>query len=1209
MNINNQHLDNQQEEEEEIDLFDSMMNAVAEIFTTPNGIKLVKKPSSPSSEKEKEGEARSGGEGAESVRRNGQEDLPASNSKDAYKSKDAAKGCDFMSEDVPTLKKHNMEVDIVGSLLQDKPDDCEETKNPEPQTEAGLSQRLSDIPSTGNVCLSSTSEKTECPSSDCLTPATVPSPTTSPSHTSDVKYVCDKRFWQCPLCDFLAYSPGEFYAHTLRLHKIKCEHCEKHFIEVFTLHEHQARQHGVRNEGIFQCPFCKEFISRKSGRAISKHFQKHSVINDIRCDPCKLKFLTKNHLWKHMILEHQEGNLMNKQEVKREGNRKACEETINPEPATEAGPFQMLSGIPSKGNHTGNNCLSSASEKTECSSSDCLTTATAPSPTTPTLNQSEVGEDKFEGMLKSPSMSTNEEGAQSNIIDDPYGGTDFSQCPLCDFLTPSASNLHTHSLKLHESKCKYCEKRFVSLFELNEHQAKSHDKWDDRYCQCPFCKRLISKKKFNKHVQKHSLIRSFMCDQCQLSFVTKRNLWLHNIVEHREGKQQVNQEDTPQEKQSNEQKKDTHKFDDSKLACTKCKETFKTAGLFRRHMRLGCKQEEDRGISVDAPKVERKVFEEKETESAKETVSPSNEGCKRMEHMKTKGICKFRIQGCRRMDCKFAHEFPAHLIFPLYCEPFFHGQCDEGSERRRNCVKLHHVKYGSLNKLFLKKLGWLASNCELCKMATKFMHPGKLGIQIKVRNEKEDQQMQDNEDTPEADLRETETSEGSTKVEETKEIRLLADLDDPKPPAPELVVRERKVFDDDLIVQERLALDSNEDMDLNNTTTQGSRLLEHEPQSHFSVHVQEVSPEESTEELWKEPMGPAPMSFPVREIGPKKRAHGEKKEHWVPVPISFNVREVSPEERSEHSKSKPGRRVPVTFHPRETSPEDETTDLRGPLPVTFHVREISPEDRAAEPRGPVHQRLGQRETWSNSSFSRRAQTSGGSGYLNTAPSTPRSLNEPQTSSNVGRPESDLRHDESRDFAIFTLQLRNLLFLQPGHALGMSDFNKVMQWNKKWKNFGFSKWADLLDSTGLITIDRVGQSKEIRLLSKQHQIALEAFKSNSTKLLLTNSPLKLDNFGRLYCDQFTLQFHLELCETTLLDRVKQIPKIKLVGKDKRMLSLSDNNERPAPQEGSSPSRSGRGEASVDQQQAETRTPCYFFHQKGRCRNGQNCKYSH
>ena len=227
--------------------------------------------------------------------------------------------------------------------------------------------------------------------------------------------------------------------------------------------------------------------------------------------------------------------------------------------------------------------------------------------------------------------------------------------------------------------------------------------------------------------------------------------------------------------------------------------------------------------------------------------------------------------------------------------------------------------------------------------------------------------------------------------------------------------------------------------------------------------------------------------------------------------------------------------------------------------------------------------------------------------MNTAQSPPRNLNEPQRSSNVGRPEGDLQPEESRDFAIFTLQLRNLLFLQPGHALGMAHFNKVMQWNKKRpSDFGFSKWADLFDSTGLVSIDGAGHLKEIRLLAKEHKIALEAFKSNSTKLLLTNSPLSLDNFGTLYCDQFTLKFNQELCETTLWDRVKQIPKLKLG--DKRMLSLLDNNERSAakvPQEGSSE----RGESSVGQQQVATSTPCYFFHQKGRCRNGQNCKYSH
>ena len=155
---------------------------------------------------------------------------------------------------------------------------------------------------------------------------------------------------------------------------------------------------------------------------------------------------------------------------------------------------------------------------------------------------------------------------------------------------------------------------------------------------------------------------------------------------------------------------------------------------------------------------------------------------------------------------------------------------------------------------------------------------------------------------------------------------------------------------------------------------------------------------------------------------------------------------------------------------------------------------------------------------------------------------------------------------------------------------------------------------MLINTGLVTIDGAGQSKEIKLLSQQHQIALEAFKSNATKLLERNSPLRLENFERLYCDQFTLGFE-QLCQKTLWDRVKQIPKLKLTGKDKKMLSLKNNNEsqtQQTPQEG----RSERGdtstrivisgESSVVQNQA---TPCYYFHQRGRCRFGQNCKNTH
>lgn len=201
-------------------------------------------------------------------------------------------------------------------------------------------------------------------------------------------------------------------------------------------------------------------------------------------------------------------------------------------------------------------------------------------------------------------------------------------------------------------------------------------------------------------------------------------------------------------------------------------------------------------------------------------------------------------------------------------------------------------------------------------------------------------------------------------MEETKEIRLIADLEevDTSPPAPELVVRERQVFDEDIIVQERLALESSVDVNLNNTITQGSRLLKHEPQSRISFHVREVSPEENTEELKKEPKGPVPISLHVREVSPEERAEGNRKEPWRPVPISFHPREISPRD----TKREPREPVPMSFHVREVSPDE-----RNSVPICFHLREESPE----EARGPVHHRLGQR-TWSNSSFSSREQAPG-----------------------------------------------------------------------------------------------------------------------------------------------------------------------------------------------------------------------------------------
>ena len=248
-------------------------------------------------------------------------------------------------------------------------------------------------------------------------------------------------------------------------------------------------------------------------------------------------------------------------------------------------------------------------------------------------------------------------------------------------------------------------------------------------------------------------------------------------------------------------------------------------------------------------------------------------------------------------------------------------------------------------------------------------------------------------------------------------------------------------------------------------------------------------------------------------------------------------------------------------------------------------------------RRPVHQRLGPVTTWSNTTKSGESSMSDLRQW--------RDSNSPVTAKK-----------QQTDFAV---HLRNLLFLLPDFTLRMSDFNQIMQMNK-WKpsDFKFSKWGPGLLSTGLVSITGAGNhSKEMTLLPNAQKVALESFKENAIKILSSNGPLTFENFWDLYCDQvITLQFdHLD-CKTTLWARVQEIPGIRSEGKHKSLqsiLSLQSSTERSAPQENlSPPSNSGGGGALHDKhprQEVEAAERCYFFHQKGRCRYGENCRFAH
>merc|ERR1719192_1798797 len=99
---------------------------------------------------------------------------------------------------------------------------------------------------------------------------------------------------------------------------------------------------------------------------------------------------------------------------------------------------------------------------------------------------------------------------------------------------------------------------------------------------------------------------------------------------------------------------------------------------------------------------------------------------------------------------------------------------------RLNCFKLHHITYNNLNKMFFEKLEKLFSDCDLCRMAAKLLQPGKLGLQVEVRNDIDDQLKGDDREATKKvteDLNRVNV-EVQPEIEETKEIRLLADLND-----------------------------------------------------------------------------------------------------------------------------------------------------------------------------------------------------------------------------------------------------------------------------------------------------------------------------------------------------------------------------------------------------------------------------------------------
>jgi len=192
-------------------------------------------------------------------------------------------------------------------------------------------------------------------------------------------------------------------------------------------------------------------------------------------------------------------------------------------------------------------------------------------------------------------------------------------------------------------------------------------------------------------------------------------------------------------------------------------------------------------------------------------------------------------------------------------------------------------------------------------------------------------------------------------------------------------------------------------------------------------------------------------------------------------------------------------------------------------------------------------------------------------------------------------------DESLgQFDLFIAQLRDLLYLRPGHSMTMADFTQVMKLNKKGpSDYGFNRHIDLLTATDIVIIIGTGHCKVVKLLEKETKAALESFKANSTKLLSANSPLTLERFGKLYCDQFTLQFHRKLCEQTLENILKNVPSIKRHLSTPMCIKLLSLAEQSSSESVKGPSENVKNSPKK----------CLFFNQKGRCHFGHKCSDIH
>ena len=144
------------------------------------------------------------------------------------------------------------------------------------------------------------------------------------------------------------------------------------------------------------------------------------------------------------------------------------------------------------------------------------------------------------------------------------------------------------------------------MIGLNEHQAKRHGVWHVGILPCPICKRVISKKKASRHSLRHSLMKSYRCEPCQTDYLTKRHLWLHSIVAHRQANPLKGTKEKTEAKKKNTTEREKRKEKEKSKKKEETKEKKKTTEREKR-------KEKEKSKKKEETKEKKKTKEKEET--------------------------------------------------------------------------------------------------------------------------------------------------------------------------------------------------------------------------------------------------------------------------------------------------------------------------------------------------------------------------------------------------------------------------------------------------------------------------------------------------------------------------------------------------------------------------------------------------------------------